>query len=498
MRRRGSPALPAFLLVAASAALAAPPKVMVVVTPLDDSARGVAGAFEHAAEEAVTKSERLSLYRAVDAVDEAASRKRRTRGEQGDNAARQAQARMDELDAEKAVKLATDALSAYREADLSRSFDGLVRVWTLKAAAHAAAGDVSQARLDIEKILAIAPRATFPEQYMPPELLKFADSQRRLVSTARGELVVKSEPAGAQVYVDGTFRGAAPVSVKGLPGGRHVVVVMLGGYAMAQSEVALGEEVVTLAAAPLTHVWRGTTNEIRLDPFGPGRDEGASELGRQLGVEQVLAVTVRKSLTPDRYDVTATRLDVGDGHNFAWVQGTMPIKDLAAIEAWLHGALSRDEPRSGGPVHHYTSEAGVGSARRTGGLWTLASGAALIATGAFFGVQALNAQAAFKDTLQVETAKSAAFAGKARAYGVMADVFIGSGAVAAAVGSILSFTRLGLGGADEPATPSPEPPRVGPKRFQSSEAPPADGDKKADERAARKTPRRFEDDAAAR
>jgi len=45
-----------------------------------------------------------------------------------------------------------------------------------------------------------------------------------------GEATIGSSPAGAQVYIDGSYRGITPVSVKGVSTGQHTLRLVLPGY----------------------------------------------------------------------------------------------------------------------------------------------------------------------------------------------------------------------------------------------------------------------------
>ena len=45
-----------------------------------------------------------------------------------------------------------------------------------------------------------------------------------------GNLVVTSTPKGALVYVDGSFKGATPITVTGLRAGKHVIALMMVGF----------------------------------------------------------------------------------------------------------------------------------------------------------------------------------------------------------------------------------------------------------------------------
>lgn len=46
-----------------------------------------------------------------------------------------------------------------------------------------------------------------------------------------GDATIRSSPSGAQVYVDGTYRGVTPLSLKAVPSGQHILRLVLAGYA---------------------------------------------------------------------------------------------------------------------------------------------------------------------------------------------------------------------------------------------------------------------------
>ena len=61
---------------------------------------------------------------------------------------------------------------------------------------------------------------TAPVQYLDENL-----------DESTGDAVIDSSPAGAQVYIDGSYRGITPLSLKGISSGQHTLLLELTGYA---------------------------------------------------------------------------------------------------------------------------------------------------------------------------------------------------------------------------------------------------------------------------
>jgi hypothetical protein len=69
------------------------------------------------------------------------------------------------------------------------------------------------------------------------------------VSSSFGSLYLTSNPSGAQVYVDGTYRGSTPTTVGTLSEGTHAVQLRLSGYSdFSQTVMIYGGQTTTLNA----------------------------------------------------------------------------------------------------------------------------------------------------------------------------------------------------------------------------------------------------------
>ena len=127
---------------------------------------------------------------------------------------------IDDLDNVKATESFTAAVEGLQQGgDLSRDFPALLDAWTMKAAGHATGGENLPAKKDMEAVIGLNAKVEFSPTYFPPDLIKFAEATRKIATNAKGELLVRTEPAGARVWVDGTFRGISPVAPSPDPNG---------------------------------------------------------------------------------------------------------------------------------------------------------------------------------------------------------------------------------------------------------------------------------------
>lgn len=495
------------------------PRLLVLVVPLDATAQGQAGLLEHAAETAVLSQGRFSLLRGADAFDGRAARARQDAAEKARQLEKDGAKKLDELDAVGAAQTLTEAVAAWRSSDLTQHFKDFVAAWALRGGAYATGDENVRARQDIERIIAVAPDTQLSNAFYPPDHLKYAESLRKQAQAAAGELTVRSEPPGARIWVDGAYRGVAPVTVKGLAAGRHFVTGLLAGRSMKLAEVGLDDELLTLEPAEGAVHWRRTLEKVAKDPAGPGRDIAARELAAATGAEQVLLLTAQKGAAADQLEVTGLRLEARDGHSAAYARKAVPLGSAEAIDALAAALLAKDAPRANGqPVVHHLGGGGVTPTRRLVGLSVLGGGVALAVVGVIFGGLALGKQEEYRQTIQVETLKAEAIASQGRAFAVVCDITLITGLVAAAGGAVIGFTTLGQSWFSPGGAP---PPRADEDRGVRKDAAPdgaaakrdesqakdkepdkkrtADEDKKAEEKRAREEDeRRKKDEEEAR
>ncbi len=431
------------------------PRVGVFVVALDARAAQQKGLLEGAAEAALERATRFTVVPVQEAFNPAATRGRATRGADAAAKLKAGKQALDELDNEKATESFVAALDDSKQADLSRDFAALLDAWIMKAAGHATGGENGPAKKDIEAVVALAPKSEFSPTFFPPDLLKFAETQKKQAANAKGELLLRTEPPGARVWVDGVFRGVSPVTVAGLSAGKHFVTATLGGYALGQLEAAPGEELLKLDPAELAPGWKKANTEVMSDPEGSGRDLAAKTLGKAAQLDQVLLVVAKKSLAGEQLDLTALRLETRDGHNAAYKQGTLKPGDPDALTAFFDALAMSDAKRDGkDPVTHFKG-GGASQVKTVAGIALLGAGAAALVAGGVFGFMASDRAAAWRQTPQVQTVKSDTLRGEGQTFAVVADVSFIVGVASAVAGGVLLLTNKGGGDAAEapPAKP---------------------------------------------
>lgn len=466
------------------------PRIAVVVVSQDLRASQQQGALEGAAEAALERATRFNVIPVHDAFNPTAAKKQEEAVDESREKMKTGKQALDDLDNVKATEAFTQAVEALKGTDLSRNFPALLEAWTMKAAGHATGGENGPAKKDIEAVVGLSPKAEFTPTFFPPDLIKFAEAQKKFAANAKGELLVRTEPPGARVWVDGLYRGVSPVTVAGVTGTKHFIAASQGGYALGQSQAAPGEEVISLAACEIGPGWKKATTEIKKDPEGPTRDSAAQTLGKAAQLDQVLLVVAKKSTAGEQLDLIGLRLEVKDGHNAAYRTGTVNPGDPEALVTFFDGLTGRDAKRDGrDPVHHF--KGGGGSQIKTiAGVSLLGLAGVSLITGIVFGSMASGQAAAWKTTPQTQTFISQSLRSDGITFAAVADISYLVAILSAGAGTTLLLTNL-LGGAPSDDT-SPRKGKDDAKRRELDRK--AAEDRRAAEERAKEDERRREDD----
>src|SRR6185436_5511834 len=148
-------------------------------------------------EAAADKEDRFDVQRGMVALDPSATRARADRETEANTKIAEAKKALDDLDSAKATQLYSEALTAWKQADLTKGIDGLLEAWSGKAASHATSGEAAPAKQDIDAVLNLSTKVKFSDAQFTPELIKFAEAKRKAFDRAKGKLTVRTEPPGA-------------------------------------------------------------------------------------------------------------------------------------------------------------------------------------------------------------------------------------------------------------------------------------------------------------
>lgn len=218
---------------------------------------------------------------------------------------------MDELEPIADMVRTGDARAAYRRADevaelFQENLDAvrrsqLVDALMLAAIGRCQAGERRACEARIRDIVAFREALEYdPERYGPESQESFDRAFSTALSGPRGTLFVETEPAGAEVYVDGRSYGPSPVTAEGLLVGDHYITVKELGYERlsVRAEVRAGRanevryELEQNVRAQLV-VSAGAQAAIRGELGDSRAGDAIRSLGNTLGTAQIIVGVLR-------------------------------------------------------------------------------------------------------------------------------------------------------------------------------------------------------------
>ncbi|NMB76585.1 MAG: PEGA domain-containing protein [Myxococcales bacterium] len=102
-------------------------------------------------------------------------------------------------------------------------------------------GQGDKAQDAFRRLLVIDPEYRLDARIFPPAMLEaFAHMVREVEDAPRGAIDVSAQPDPALVFVDGHFRGLAPVRIERLPAGDHLISVRAPGHIPFGRQVSVG------------------------------------------------------------------------------------------------------------------------------------------------------------------------------------------------------------------------------------------------------------------
>ncbi len=102
-------------------------------------------------------------------------------------------------------------------------------------------GQADKAQDAFRRLLVIDPEFRLDARIFPPAMLEaFARMVREVEDAPRGAVEVSAQPDSALVFVDGRFRGLAPVRIERLPAGDHLISVRAPGHVPFGRQVSVG------------------------------------------------------------------------------------------------------------------------------------------------------------------------------------------------------------------------------------------------------------------
>jgi hypothetical protein len=136
-----------------------------------------------------------------------------------------------ELDTPNAVKKLAQAVESLEQVLPFIQKNELAEAMMSLAVAHLAAGDRKPGKATLLRLLTWRESLAYDTEKYPPKYLEaFEEAKREIKKRPRGSIEVRSDPDGAQAYINGKFVGVTPATAEGLVVGDHYVTLKKEGY----------------------------------------------------------------------------------------------------------------------------------------------------------------------------------------------------------------------------------------------------------------------------
>ena len=211
---------------------------------------------------------------------------------------------------------------------------------SLPAGAHRVAVVAGAERRELDATIAAGSFSTHRIEFAPAS-----------VTSAAGDLEIRTRPSGASVVIAGSSKGRTPLTIRGLQPGNHEVLLSLGGQQLRESvAVTPGATAQLSAAFPATSAnrasgWVAITAPVELTILEQGQVIGTTRSAR------IMLPAGRHSLelVNERLGFRASRVvDVVDGKTATFTpelpRGTVSVNALPWAEVWLEERKVGDTP----------------------------------------------------------------------------------------------------------------------------------------------------------
>lgn len=182
-------------------------------------------------------------------------------------------------------------------------------------------GDTEEAKLALIDLLALEPTYELDAKKLGHDLLTLRSQVATSRSAAlRGNAVIKTRPAGARVYVDGEFKGFAPLTVSTLPIGKHLLRIERPGFKRYGAVMEVTPDDVEVAAQlQPTQAWRSWDAQMDKVAQEAARGQGTTltAVGKTLALDRAVIGTVKSAGDTGETEITVGVFDLKAGRRLA-------------------------------------------------------------------------------------------------------------------------------------------------------------------------------------
>ncbi|MBX7098576.1 MAG: PEGA domain-containing protein [Myxococcaceae bacterium] len=208
------------------------------------------------------------------------------------------------------------------------------------AASLQARGDLEEAKIALLDLLALGPTYELDRKKFPQEFI----SLRTQVATSRnaqlrGNVNVKSKPAGAAVLLDGDLMGYTPMSLQTLAVGKHVVRLERPGFKQwgAVVEVTPEDSELTpeLVATPGYKAYDTVMDKLAAESAKDKGGQTMTSLGKSLGIDRAIVGVVKELDDSGKTELSLSVFDLRSGARQANKRSTFQGDEFGQLKSEL-------------------------------------------------------------------------------------------------------------------------------------------------------------------
>lgn len=205
------------------------------------------------------------------------------------------------------------------------------------AAALQARGDAEEAKIVLLDLLALNPtfeldRKRYPQNFLALKALVATSRNSQL----RGNIVVKSKPAGARVYLDGTMQGYSPVTLQTLPVGKHLIRIERPGFKQygAIVEATPEDQEVTpeLTATSGYKAYDSLMDRLAGEALKDKGGQTMTSVSNSLKLDRAVIGVVRESESGESTELTMAYFDLKTGKRMAIKRATFQGDEFGQLK----------------------------------------------------------------------------------------------------------------------------------------------------------------------
>ncbi len=213
----------------------------------------------------------------------------------------------------------------------------LCDAWAMYGSVLQARGEVEEAKLAILNLIALAPTFELDRKKYPQGFLSLkAQVAMSRNAQLRGNISVKTKPAGARVFLNGEFQGFSPLTLQTLPIGKAMIRVEKPGFRQVGTMIEVTPDDVEfspeLIASSGFKAFDALMDRLAAEAVKDKGGATMASVGKTLGLDRGL-VTIVKDLESGGTEVTIAYFELKSGKRLALKRATMQGDEFGQMKS---------------------------------------------------------------------------------------------------------------------------------------------------------------------